>query len=143
MPEDRTPRILAGFKLHRTTTLLFSIFSRGTNFTKPDTICTISTVRVMRQIPRSLQSFPHLCARASRPEVMCLWHGPWCVLRLMWLVLQSLGWDELVSQEGLLPVWAALHPSQSPQHTASLHPGGAQPSQSAPPCTIMKCDQHR
>ena len=40
MPDERTPRILAGFKLHSTTTRLFSIFSRGTNLTSPDTIYT-------------------------------------------------------------------------------------------------------
>ena len=39
MPEDRTPRILAGFRLQRTTTRLLSILSKGTNFTSPDTIC--------------------------------------------------------------------------------------------------------
>ena len=69
MPEDSTPRILAGFKLHRTTTLLFSILSRGTNFTKPDTICKI---RKRRHLPRPVQLFTCFCAHASRPKVRCL-----------------------------------------------------------------------
>ena len=70
MPDDRTPRILAGFKLHKTTTLLFSIFSRGTNFTKPDTICIIT---VRRQLPRFLQTLTHLYACATPLKVRCLW----------------------------------------------------------------------
>ena len=61
MPDDRMPRILAGFRLQRTTTLLFSIFSRGTNFTRPDTICII---KARRQPSHFLQPFTHVHALA-------------------------------------------------------------------------------
>ena len=39
MPEERTSRIFAGLRLVSTTTRRWSIFSMGTKFTRPDTIC--------------------------------------------------------------------------------------------------------
>ncbi len=83
MPDDRTPRILAGFRLHTTTTLLFSIFSTGTNFTKPETIC-ISRTTLSSKVFFQSHRLPCSCT------IPCLSINPRSKMLAVWICLPNL-----------------------------------------------------